>query len=168
MPDNGNTDNISAKSIVRGLVRLLNLLPGAVHLAFGAVLVYVAFTDLRHRIVPNRVILPALAIALIFMFYTPGWQPALIGGSIAAFVLTIPVLIYGPERAGIGDVKLALFVGLALGYPTVIYALALSFVSAALISIIGLLAHRMTRRTTIPFAPFLALGGLVMLFSPAV
>ncbi|MCL4535003.1 MAG: A24 family peptidase [Bacteroidetes bacterium] len=147
---------------------MADLLPATLHLVFAAVLVYVSFTDLKQRIVPNRVIFPSLALALAFMFYTPGWQPALIGGAIAALALVLPVLLYGPDRAGIGDVKLGLFIGLVLGYPGVMYALALSFGAAALVSVIGLLLRRMTRRTPIPFAPFLAFGALVVLFLPAI
>ncbi len=139
----------------------------ALQAVYAAVLVYVSLTDLRSRIIPNAVVLPAIGIGLVAMFFTLGWGSALLGSAVAALVMTVPVLIYGPGRAGIGDVKLALFIGLVVGYPAVVYALAICFVAAAAVALAGLVSRRLTRRSTMPFAPFLSLGAIIMLFGPA-
>jgi prepilin signal peptidase PulO-like enzyme (type II secretory pathway) len=95
------------------------------------------------------------------MFYSPGWRSALLGGLVGATFLIIPVLVYGSERAGIGDGKLGLFVGLVLGFPRVIYAFIISFIVAAIFAVIGIASGKLNRKSTIPFAPFLASGTLV-------
>ncbi len=136
----------------------------ALQLAYLALLAYVSYTDIRWRIIPNRVMYPALLVALAAMFVSPGWQAGLLGAAIAGGVFLLPVFLYGPERAGMGDVKLALLIGLVVGFPSVVYALFATFALAALFSLAGLLSGKLSRRTAIPYGPFLAIGGVVGLF----
>jgi len=117
--------------------------------------------DLRERRIPNRATLPGIALALVGMFLKPGPGPALLGGSVGLAFFFLPVLIFGPERAGMGDAKLALFVGLILGFPIIIYALAVACVAALVVILPALALRKTTLRSTIPFGPFLALGALV-------
>jgi len=136
---------------------------GALAAAFCAVLVALSAIDFRHRIVPNRIVLPAAAIALVLhtlLEPSPEWAVAAFGTS--AFFLTA-VLVY-PAGLGMGDVKLALLLGAMLGR-TVTFALLLGF-SAALLPSLVLLARHGTkaRKMAIPLVPFLALGAVVALF----
>jgi len=66
---------------------------------------------------------------------------------------------------GGGDLKLALFLGLFLGFPNVIFALYLAFLTGALYSII-LIVWKKKRffKDTIALGPFLVLGSLIALF----
>jgi leader peptidase (prepilin peptidase) / N-methyltransferase len=74
------------------------------------------------------------------------------------------VLAY-PRGMGMGDVKLAAFMGAALGLD-VIVALFLGFVAALVPAIVLLARHgRAARKQAIPLGPFLALGGLIALFA---
>jgi leader peptidase (prepilin peptidase)/N-methyltransferase len=64
-----------------------------------------------------------------------------------------------------GDVKLALFLGVVLGR-TVSVALMVGMLCALVPSAVVLAKHgKAGRKMTIPFGPFLALGGLVALFA---
>ncbi len=128
---------------------------------YAGILLYCAWMDLRERRIPNRAMAPGIALALAGMFLRPGPGPALLGGFIGLAYFFLPVLIFGPERAGMGDVKLALFIGLILGFPVVIYALAVAFVAALIVILPLLVLRKVTLRSTIPFGPFLAAGGLV-------
>jgi prepilin signal peptidase PulO-like enzyme (type II secretory pathway) len=128
-----------------------------------AVLVIVSITDIRTRRIPNMVMFPALGVALVAALARPEWSALLLGGLVAGGLLLLPTLIYGLERAGGGDVKLGLFIGLVLGWPTVLLALFVAFASAALFAVSGMLLRRLSRRSVIAFGPFLALGGLVAL-----
>jgi len=125
--------------------------------AFCAALVVVTATDLTHRIVPNRVVVPASLVLLAGMSAvapSPEWALAALGAS--AFLLAA-ALAY-PGGMGMGDVKLAFLMGAALGRGvTVAFAVALA---AALVPAVVLLARhgRAARKLAIPFAPFLALG----------
>ena len=131
---------------------------------FCAALVVVTATDLTHRIVPNRVVLPAAVVVLALMTVAePGPQWAIAAAAASGFLLAA-ALAY-PSGMGMGDVKLALLMGAALGR-TVSVALMLAMV-AALVPAVVLLARHGSRalKMAIPFAPFLAFGSVVALFA---
>jgi prepilin signal peptidase PulO-like enzyme (type II secretory pathway) len=138
--------------------------PYVFYLAYLVALIAVAYSDLRERRIPNRIIYPAILVALGAMFRFPGWGSALLGGAVAALVFIVPVFIYGPERAGIGDVKLAFFIGLIFGFSMTLYwALLVGFGSAALVGLVGILLRKMSRKSLLPFGSFLALGAVAFL-----
>ena len=130
---------------------------------FCCVLVAISAVDLEHRIVPNVIVLPATAIALpaqTLLHLSPEYALAALGASLFLF---LAVLAY-PAGMGMGDVKLALFMGAVLG-KTVGVALMIGML-AALIPGLYLLARHgsKARKMGIPFAPFLALGSVIALF----
>lgn len=130
---------------------------------FCAVLVAVTATDLTHRIVPNRIVLPAAAVVLVAQTAidpSPEWVLGALGAS--GFLL-VAALAY-PAGMGMGDVKLALLLGAMLGR-LVGVGLMVGMVAALVPSVVLLARHgSAARKMGIPFAPFLALGGVVALF----
>jgi leader peptidase (prepilin peptidase) / N-methyltransferase len=130
---------------------------------FCATLVTVSATDLSHRIVPNVVVLPATVVVLVAMTAldpSPQWLLGALGASLFLF---LAALAY-PKGMGMGDVKLALLLGAMLGR-TVPVALMVGMVAALVPSFILLARHgSAARKMGIPFAPFLAFGGIVALF----
>jgi leader peptidase (prepilin peptidase) / N-methyltransferase len=139
-------------------------LEGALAAFFCAVLVAISAVDLEHRIVPNRIVLPATAVLLpahTLVHPSPAWALGAVGASLFLF---LAVLAY-PAGMGMGDVKLALFMGAMLG-KTVAVALMLGMVAALVPSAFLLAKHgSKARKMGIPFAPFLAFGSLVALFA---
>jgi leader peptidase (prepilin peptidase)/N-methyltransferase len=138
--------------------------PSVFYVAYIVVLIAVAYSDFRERRIPNCIIYPAILVALGAMFRFPGWGSALLGGAVAALVFIVPVFIYGPERAGMGDVKLAFFIGLIFGFDWPLYwALLVGFGSAALVGLVGILLRKMSRKSLLPFGSFLSLGAIALL-----
>jgi leader peptidase (prepilin peptidase) / N-methyltransferase len=139
-------------------------LQAAAAAVFCAALVVITATDLSHRIVPNRVVLPAAAVVLALMTASepsPEWAIAAVGAS--AFLLAA-ALAY-PAGMGMGDVKLALLMGAALGR-TVTVALLLGMIVALVPAVVLFARHgSKARKMAIPFAPFLAIGSIVALFA---
>ena len=143
--------------------------PYVFYLAYLVALTAVAYSDLRERRIPNRIIYPAILVALGAMFCFPGWRGALLGGAVAALLFLIPVFIYGPERHGIGDVKLAFFIGLIFGFSiTLLQALFVGVSSAALVGLVGILLRKMSLKSSLPFGSFLALGAIAFLITQMV
>ena len=130
---------------------------------FCLTLVTVSATDLSHRIVPNVVVLPAAAIVLVAQtLLHPSLEWAL-GAFGASFFLFLAALAY-PAGMGMGDVKLALLLGAMLGR-TVPVAMMVGMIAALVPSIVLFARYgSKARKMGIPFAPFLALGGIVALF----
>ncbi|HXR12207.1 MAG TPA: prepilin peptidase [Gaiellaceae bacterium] len=129
---------------------------------FVAVLVVVSVVDVRRRIVPNRIVLPAAALVLAARTIVHPSVVWLVGGLGAALFL-LAAAVVRPGGMGMGDVKLALLLGVAEGR-TVPLALLVALFAAAIPSAALLVRHGLKARTmAIPFAPFLALGGVVAL-----
>jgi leader peptidase (prepilin peptidase)/N-methyltransferase len=130
---------------------------------FCAVLVAITATDITHRIVPNRIVLPAAAVVLVAqtaLSPSPEWALGALG---AAGFLLVAALAY-PAGMGMGDVKLALLLGAMLGR-LVGVGLMLGMFAALVPSAVLFARHgAAARKMGIPFAPFLAFGAVVALF----
>jgi prepilin signal peptidase PulO-like enzyme (type II secretory pathway) len=130
---------------------------------FCAVLVALSVIDAQHRIVPNRIVVPAAAVTLVAHTVI---DPSLawLGWALAASgVLFLVVLAY-PKGLGMGDVKLALLLGAMLGASVTVALMVGLFAalvpSTVLVSRYGAAARKMG----VPLVPFLALGAVVALF----
>lgn len=136
----------------------------AVAALFCVALVALSAADLRHRLVPNVIVLPAAAVVLAArtaLDPSVEWVAGALGASLFLF---LAALAY-PKGMGMGDVKLALLLGAMLGR-TVPVALMLGMLAALVPSIVLLVRHgSAARKMAIPFAPFLSLGGVVALFA---
>ena len=131
---------------------------------FCAVLVAVTATDLTHRIIPNRIVLPATVVVLAAqtaIHPSPVWVLAALGASGFLFAAALAY----PAGMGMGDVKLALLMGAALG-KTVSIAMLGGMLFALVPSLYLLARHgQKARKMGIPFGPFLALGSVLALFA---
>ena len=139
-------------------------LDAAVAAFFCAALVAVSATDLEHRIIPNRVVIPAAAVVLVaqtLLHPSPEWTLA----ALAASGFLLAAAIAYPAGMGMGDVKLALLMGAMLGRTVPVALMAGMFL--ALVPSAVLLARHGTaaRKMGIPFGPFLALGSVFALFA---
>jgi leader peptidase (prepilin peptidase) / N-methyltransferase len=151
--------------LVTGCVLRFGLTADALVAAFFcAVLVAISATDVEHRIIPNRIVLPAAVVVLVAnTMLQPSLEWALAGVGAALF-LFLAALAY-PGGMGMGDVKLALLLGFALGR-TVPVALLVGMISALLPAVVLYARHgSAARKMRIPFGPFLAFGGVVALFA---
>ena len=155
---------LTAALLMAGCVLAFGLtLDALVAASFCCVLVAVSAIDLRHRIIPNRIVLPATAVALpvqTLLHPSPEWA---LGALAASLFLFLAVLAY-PAGMGMGDVKLALFMGAVLG-KAVAVAMMLGMVSALVPGLFLLARHgSKARKMAIPFGPFLAFGSVIALF----
>ena len=135
----------------------------AVAAFFCCVLVAISAVDIRERIIPNRIVLPATAVVLpvqTFLHPSPEWALGALGASAFLFL----ALLAYPAGMGMGDVKLALLMGAMLG-KVVAVAMMLGMLAALLPSVFLLARHgSKARKMAIPFGPFLAFGSVIALF----
>jgi leader peptidase (prepilin peptidase) / N-methyltransferase len=126
-------------------------------------LVIVTRTDLEHRLIPNRIVVPGLVLVLVLrMVEDPSleWPVAALAAGGALFAVAFAY----PRGMGMGDVKLAAFLGAGLG-ASVVVAVFLGFLAAFVPAAVLLVRHgRAARKRAIPLGPFLALGAVVALF----
>jgi leader peptidase (prepilin peptidase)/N-methyltransferase len=133
----------------------------------GATLVVISAIDIERGIIPNRIVLPAAGVVLVaqialFPDRAGEWALAAI---LAALFFLVPNVL-SRKLMGMGDVKLALLLGAALGWQ-VAGAVALAFLCVFPVALVTLARGGLAaRKATLPFGPFLALGALIMLFVP--
>jgi leader peptidase (prepilin peptidase)/N-methyltransferase len=129
-------------------------------------LVPIALIDLDHRLIPNKLTLPAavLAVVAILALDSSFLVEALIAGA-GGFLFFFLAALFYPRGMGMGDVKLAGVMGLYLGR-AVAPAIFIALIAGVLVgaAIIARKGAAEGRKTAVPFGPFLALGALVALF----
>jgi leader peptidase (prepilin peptidase) / N-methyltransferase len=135
-------------------------------LPFTAVLIAVAAIDLEHRIVPNKILLPAAIWAVAgWAAVDLGFLPEALAAGAGAFAFLLLAALAYPAGMGMGDVKLAGVMGLYLGL-AVVPALLVAFLAGSAVGIAILVREGAdARKKGVPFAPFLALGGFVGLLA---
>jgi len=127
-------------------------------------LVVISRHDFERRIIPNRIVVPAWIAVLLaqLALYPHHWVEWLVGSFGAGLFFLAVVLAY-PAGMGMGDVKLALLIGAALGY-AVVSALFLGTLAAGLVAAVMLFKEGSSaRKRAIPLGPFLAAGAIVVL-----
>lgn len=161
---------VTAVTVAAVAVRfgLAPVLPAFCYLA--AVGVPLAFADARERRLPDLATLPSYPASLLLLgvaapFVAGGtgrFAHALTGMAVAvAFFLLL--LLVSPAGIGLGDVKLAGPLGAYLGWlgaAAFVTGLMGAWLLAALTGLGLLLAGRATRKSQIPFGPFLIAGTL--------
>ncbi len=135
------------------------------YLFLFSALVVIFFTDLFQQIIPDQVVYPAMVISLIGGFFLDGIQrynllSALGGGLFFLFLH----LITKKKGMGSGDIKLVVLMGLILGFPKIVLASYLAFLTGALVGVILILAKKKKFGEHIPFGPFLAGSTIIALF----
>jgi leader peptidase (prepilin peptidase)/N-methyltransferase len=133
-------------------------------------LIVVAVIDARTRRIPNRLTYP-LTPALLVLFVVGALLEgdpsaalrALLGGLVAFGVLLVLALI-SPGGMGMGDVKLAGFIGIGLGYlgwPQVALGLFGAFVLGGVVALVLIAVRLKSRKDHLPFGPYLAAAALL-------
>jgi leader peptidase (prepilin peptidase)/N-methyltransferase len=142
--------------------------------AFLAVLLAVSEIDVRDRVIPNRIVYPsvvAAAAAILAIDIANGAlsiTDGLIGLAAYGGGLLVIALI-APRGMGMGDVKLAGLIGLvagSVGLSRVAVAAGVGILLGGVAAVIALLMGR-SRKTALPFGPFLAAGGAVAVLAGA-
>lgn len=125
-------------------------------------LIFSTVFDLKYMILPDFSTVILIIIAFLgIIFDEKNIIPYLLSALISSGFLLLLNLITKGNGMGMGDVKLALFMGLFLGYPKIILAFYIAFIVGAILGIFLIAFKKVDRKSQIPFGPFLILGTLV-------
>ena len=146
-------------------------------------LVQVLGFDLKTRYILDLVMFPSWVIAFALAFVTPwtaawtwpwpDWRTApvaaLIAGGVFLLLFFGGQLIFGAEAFGFGDVKLAVFIGMATGLSNlrVAHALLDGIFLGGFVAIILLITRIRSFKDAVPYGPFLVIGTLFVLYNQA-
>jgi leader peptidase (prepilin peptidase)/N-methyltransferase len=172
--------------ILTGLLFLLifwhsadNWLATIFYWVIASLLIIITVYDFRHQIIPDRFVFTFILLGLLQplilsdhpVLTNTGW--GIVGGIVTALPLFVLWLISRGRWLGFGDVKLALGVGLLLGWQFGLSALVIAFWVGALIGLFLIAwgktqlwrkGKSYTMKSEVPFAPFLILGFWLVFF----
>ncbi|HVL51175.1 MAG TPA: A24 family peptidase [Actinomycetota bacterium] len=160
-----------AWGLVAARVGLTAILPAL--LVFATTLVVVSAVDLDERRIPNKVLAPAGLVAAVLLAAAAlaAGEPGLIVRMlIGGLGYAVPMFILGvvaPGSMGMGDVKLAAYLGAHLAWFSGSHVLVGAFLGFLLGAVLGLAliaVKKKDRKDTLPFGPSMALGAFVVLF----
>ncbi len=141
----------------------------AATLAFTWMLLALAVIDLNTQLLPDSLTLPLLWLGLLLSLFRLFTVPtAAIVGAAAGYLSLWGVyhvfrLLTGKEGMGYGDFKLLAALGAWMGWVALPGIILLSSLVGALVGITLILARRQDRSVPIPFGPYLAAAGWIML-----
>jgi leader peptidase (prepilin peptidase) / N-methyltransferase len=136
---------------------------------FLGIMLAIAVIDARHRVVPNRIVYPSLAlfaVAIVVGDLAGGGVDAMDAG-LGLALYAVPLLLVAvavPQGMGMGDVKLAALIGLVLGsfgLSYVLVAAGVGVIGGGIGALVALALLGAGRKDQIPFGPFLAGGAVV-------
>lgn len=148
-----------------------------VYAAFGAALVAVSFIDIDHRIIPDSISKPGVAVGLVLAALLPAVPGELLpvplalacAGAILGYFSLLAIaaggkLLFGRESMGLGDVKLLAMIGAFLGPLSLPFVFLVAPLTASTVGITSAIARgRRIRGATLPFGPFLAVAAMAYL-----
>jgi len=160
---------VTALLILSGFVKFGVSWKFAIFCVVGPALVIITAIDIKHKRIPDIIILPGIVFGLAAGSYLVGLKDSstglLVGGG--TFLLTSEVYyrIRGRVGMGGGDIKFIAAVGALLGWQQVVLVIFLSALAGSLVGLVGLATKKINVMSQIPFGPFLAGGTLVAYFS---
>ncbi|MBR3152726.1 MAG: prepilin peptidase [Clostridia bacterium] len=149
------------------------------YLCLAPILVSAFIIDYKKEIIPNRLVLTAFEIGLIFVFLIGILNPngtslainrvlgLFAGGGIFLAITLIGGLLAGKEAMGFGDVKFMGVLGLFFGLKNIVILAVISFLVGAVFSV-GLLVLKIKKTDEyIPFGPFIVIAAFITIFVPS-
>ncbi len=139
-------------------------------LSYGVGLAILFVYDLKWYLLPDKIVWPLVVLGAVDFVNTGLWHHWSLAQFVTEFALAVAViagvyyLLYFLSRGkwvGFGDVKLGLFMGLALGWQAGLVCLLLANVIGCLIVIPGLALGKLKRDSRIPFGPLLIAGFVI-------
>jgi len=148
-------------------------------LFFITILIVLSAIDYDIKIIPNKVLIPAMIISALLLVLYPlniktiplienlssGWAIGgfFVGGGLLYLIAIMARLFFKKDAMGGGDIKLAAFIGLYLG-GYVLLALFISFALGAIVGIVMISRDKKSAKEMIPFGPFMAAGSILTIF----
>lgn len=131
-----------------------------------SLLLAIFFYDLLYKEIPDRFSIPAIVIALVggLTFGAPSWESMLIGGAGVFLFFFLQLVLSRGAWIGGGDLRMGILMGFLLGWEKGILAVVLAYFTGAIFSIYLLIRGKVTRKSAIPFGPFLAGSTILVLF----
>lgn len=130
---------------------------------FVSLLLVISFIDIDHKIIPNILVILGIIVGLILgLLLRPDTLLFMVLGLLVGAGLLLAIAIISNGGMGGGDVKMAGMLGIYVGWQGVLTAIFVASLLGAIFGICYMLVTGKGRKSTVPFGPFLAVGGLLV------
>ncbi len=128
---------------------------------YSVMLLIIAVNDIKKHLIPNKVVYPGMAIALVLSWQTIGVLVALIGAGVLPVLMLVPIVFR--IKMGMGDYKLGVLLGLMVGFPHIIMVLLFTGIISVQVSLYYFIIKRRKKSKLLPFGAFMAIAGIITL-----
>ena len=136
----------------------INIVEGLISIPFLASILYY---DIREKKIPDLLTFSGMLAILIVRLLQGYFSPWCLIDAFVGFSLIWLFFIFSKGRIGLGDAKLSAFISIIMGVWAWALAIFFASLSGLLFILVMIKFKKMTRKESIPFAPFLILGGIV-------
>ena len=134
-----------------------------VYAAVAPALVIITAIDIEHQIIPDVITLPGIALGLAVGTYTIGYADSLLGFFVGGGLFYLLAVLSNGGMGG-GDIKYISAAGALLGWQKVLLVIFIGALLGSVVGIFQIAVQKKTRKSLIPFGPFLATSTLITLF----
>jgi prepilin signal peptidase PulO-like enzyme (type II secretory pathway) len=139
----------------------INVFVLVIFLLISLLLVFIIFFDYQFLIIPDEIII-GLLILVVGLKIIVGFSAVNLYSAVGSFLFLLSLFFLTKGKGmGFGDVKFALFMGLFLGWPGVLVAFYLAFLTGSFVGVIMILLKKAKIKQKIAFGPFLVFGTFI-------
>ena len=125
------------------------------------ILTMLAVLDFKYRIIPNKIIYPALILSLALSWFGIGMVSSLIGGAVMLAVMLVSLLFRKVMQVGMGDVKLGLLIGLMVGFPLISINMLFIGIAGIMVSVAVMIFKHRKGKDTLPFGTIMSIATIL-------
>jgi leader peptidase (prepilin peptidase) / N-methyltransferase len=138
--------------------------PFAVYALFTSSLLIIALIDLDHKIIPNIITLPGIAVGLgLSVWALPITPLTSLFGLLVGGALFYLIAVVSKGGMGGGDIKLIAMIGAFLGWPGALFTIFSGALLGSLVGMMLMLLGKKGRKDKVPFGPFLSCGAILFM-----
>ena len=134
-----------------------------VYAAVAPALVIITAIDIEYQIIPDVITLPGIALGLAVGTYTIGYADSLLGFFVGGGLFYLLAFLSNGGMGG-GDIKYISAAGALLGWQKVLLVIFIGALLGSVVGVFQIAVQKKTRKSLIPFGPFLATSTLITLF----
>ncbi len=136
----------------------INIVEGLISIPFLASILYY---DIKEKKIPDLFTYSGMLVILIVRLLQGYFSPWYLIDAFVGFSLIWLFFIFSKGRIGLGDAKLSAFISIIVGVWAWALAIFFASLSGLLFILVMIKLQKMTKKDSIPFVPFLILGGVI-------
>ena len=154
---------ITSLLLLAGLFRFGLTFDFLVYTAVAPALVIITAIDIEHQIIPDAITLPGIVLGLLAGSYSIGYIDSILGCFLGGALFYLLAVLSKGGMGG-GDIKYIAAAGALVGWKKVLLIIFIGAFLGSIVSIFQIVFQKKSKKSLIPFGPFLSVATLITLF----